>query len=96
MALKRIKHECLNLQTIEIFDTNFVHGYTTLEDFKHAQEHYIHKSMRKIIDGYPQLINDIIREELKIDKENKPEVLDQDRFRRFIDLVEHYMKDALE
>lgn len=23
-------------------------------------------------------------------------MLDQDRFRRFIDLVEHYMKDALE
>lgn len=62
IALKKIKEECLNLQAVEIFDTNFIQGYTTLEDFKHAQEHYIHKGMRKMIDGFHQTINDIIRE----------------------------------
>lgn len=36
-ALQKIKMECLNLQIIEFFDTNFVTGYAKLEDFKHAQ-----------------------------------------------------------
>ena len=53
--------ECLNMQIIEFFDTNFVTGYTKLEDFKHAQEHYIHKGLRKILDQFPATINDLIK-----------------------------------
>ena len=37
IALRKIKEECLKLSTVEVFDTNFTQGYTTLEDFKHAQ-----------------------------------------------------------
>ena len=46
----------MDLKTIDIFDTNFVSGYAKLEDFKHSQEHYIHKSVRKIVDVFPTKI----------------------------------------
>ena len=56
-ALDAIKQECLDLRTIEFFDTNFVSGYTRLEDFKHAQESFIHKGLRKIVDGFPSKVH---------------------------------------
>lgn len=36
-ALDEIKKECLELKTVDIFDTNFVSGLTNLSDFKYAQ-----------------------------------------------------------
>ena len=56
-ALDAIKQECLDLKKIDFFDTNFVSGYTRLEDFKHAQESFIHKGIRKIVDGFPAHIH---------------------------------------
>lgn len=70
-ALHKIKMECINLQIVELFDTNFVTGYTKLEDFKHAQEHYIHKGLRKILDQFPATINDLVKTELHLTKDNK-------------------------
>ena len=90
-----IKHQCLELKTIEFFDTNFVSGYTKLEDFKHAQESYIHKGLRKIVDGFPSKIHDAIKKHLKIGKDNKCNILDEQRFRRFLQLGQHIIKDAL-
>lgn len=36
-ALEAIKQECIELKSIDIFDTNFISGYAKLEDFKHSQ-----------------------------------------------------------
>lgn len=47
------------------------------------------------MDGFPSKIHDAIKKHLKIGKDNKCAVLDEDRFRRFLELSQHMMKDAL-
>ena len=60
-GLDLVKKECLELKVVDIFDTNFVSGYAKLEDFKHSQEHYIHKGIRRIVDVFPSKIYEIIK-----------------------------------
>ncbi len=83
------------MKTVEFFDTNFVTGFAKLEDFKHAQEHYIHKGIRKIVDVFPNKIYEIIKTELKITKDNKCTIIPEEKFRKFLQLVQHIMKDSL-
>ncbi len=80
---------------VDFFDTNFVSGLTNLSDFKYAQEHYIHKGMRKIVDAFPNKIHEIIKKHLKLNKDNQCTVIEQGQFRRFLELTQHYMKDSL-
>lgn len=47
------------------------------------------------MDGFPSKIHEAIKKHLKIGKDNKCSVLDEDRFRRFLELAQHMMKDAL-
>ena len=51
--------------------------------------------MRKIVDGFPSRIHETIKKHLRIGKDNKCPILDEDRFRRFLELAQHMMKDAL-
>ena len=95
VALDKIKQECLELKRVQFFDLNFVSGYTRLEDFKHAQESCIHKGLRKIVDGFPSKVHEAIKGSLRIGKDNKCTLLDQGRLRRFLELAQHMMKDAL-
>jgi hypothetical protein len=74
-ALDEIKKECLDLKTVGFFDTNFVSGLTNLSDFKYAQEHYIHKGIRRIVDTFPNRVHEIIKKELKLNKDNQCTVI---------------------
>jgi hypothetical protein len=47
------------------------------------------------VDGFPSKVHEAIKKHLKIGKDNKCSVLDEDRFRRFLELAQHMMKDAL-
>ena len=94
-ALDGIKKECLDLKLVDIFDKNFVSGYVKLEDFKHSQEHYIHKGIRRVVDVFPTKIYEIIKHELKIGKDNKCTIIPEEKFRKFLELVQHLIKDAL-
>lgn len=80
---------------VDFFDSNFVSGLTNLSDFKYAQEHYIHKGMRKIVDAFPNKIHEIIKKHLKLNKDNQCTVIEQGQFQRFLELTQHYMKDSL-
>ena len=90
-----IKKECLELKVVEFFNTNFVSGYTKLEEFKHAQESQLHRGLRRIVDTFPSNIHESIKHHLRIGKDNKCTVLDEERFRRFLELAQHMMQDAL-
>lgn len=47
------------------------------------------------MDAFPSHIHEAIKKHLKIGKDNKCAILDEDRFRRFLELAQHMMKDAL-
>ena len=70
-------------------------GYTRLEDFKHAQESFIHKGLRKIVDAFPTRIHELIKQHLRIGKDNKCTLLDEPRLRRFLELAQQLMREAL-
>jgi hypothetical protein len=94
-GLDAVRKECLNVKIVEFFDTNFISGFAKLEDFKHSQEHYIHKGSIKIVDGFPSKIYEIIKTELKIGKDNKCTIVPEEKFRKFLNLVQFIMKDSL-
>lgn len=94
-ALDDIKKECLDLKQVDFLDKNFVSGFTKLEDFKHTQEQCIHKGLRKVVEVFPTRIYDIIKTELKLTKDNRCTIIPEEKFRKFLELVQHTMKDAL-
>ena len=44
---------------------------------------------------FPNRIYEIVKEELKIGKDNKCTIIPEEKFRKFLDLVQHMMKDSL-
>lgn len=47
------------------------------------------------MDQFPATINDIIKTELKLTKDNKCELFDAEKFRRFLELVQKLIKDSI-